>query len=254
MTMHTGGKILRVVQLSDCHLSASMQTPYRGQNADAGLQSLLAAISGWQPDLVLVTGDLSEDASAASYRRLADYLHTLAVPVYALPGNHDDDEVMRRHFPNGPWSGTLFCQLGAWGMVMLRSAVAGRVDGLLDAADVSAAGRWVSARGGLPVLLALHHQPVPVGSPWIDRYGLQSPQALLQLIEHCPQVRCVVWGHVHQACGHGLGQAQLLGCPSTAANSLPGTCEFRLDPAGPACRWLELHPRGELATGLLFAA
>jgi Icc protein len=248
----TQGKALRLVQISDCHLSASAQKPYRGQNADAGLQSLLPAIADWGPDLVLATGDLSEDGSAASYRRLADYFHRLAAPVYALPGNHDVDATMRAYFPDGPWNGVLFGQAGDWGIVLLKSALAGRIDGVVGAADIDEVHKWIRARPGQPLILALHHQPVPVGSAWIDRYGLEAPGALLQLIEDRRQVRGVVWGHVHQAFESRLGQARLLACPSSAANSQPGSSKFVHDPAGPACRWLQLHDHGKIETGLLF--
>jgi hypothetical protein len=49
-------------------------------------------------------------------------------------------------------------------------------------------------------------------------------------------------------CGH----ARMLACPSTAANSRPGTLRFEHDPAGPACRWLQLGAGGTLETGLFY--
>ena len=253
MEFPAGGKPLRLVQISDCHLSASVQTPYRGQNAETGLQSLLPAIAAWQPHLVLATGDLSEDASAASYQRLAHYFRLMDAPVYALPGNHDDDVLMQQYFPDGPWNGPLITQAGHWQLVLLKSALAGRIDGVIGQADIQRVEQWLGAGPKRPVLLALHHQPVSVGSPWIDRHMLAAPGALLQLLERHDRIRAVVWGHVHQAFETRLGRARLLACPSTAANSRVGTLRFAHDPAGPACRWLQLHARGRIETGLLYA-
>jgi Icc protein len=102
-------------------------------------------------------------------------------------------------------------------------------------------------------LLALHHQPVPVNSPWIDCYPLENAVAFWDLIDRHPQVRCVTWGHVHQDFRARRGNAELLSAPSTAANSLPDRDSFTLDLGGPACRWLELDANGRIETGLLRA-
>ena len=90
---------LRVIQVSDCHVPQNPRTPYRGLNADRNLISLLPAMRHWQPDLVLLTGDVSEDGSPASYGRVSAHLSTVGAPALALPGNHDDAAVMRRATP-----------------------------------------------------------------------------------------------------------------------------------------------------------
>jgi len=244
---------LRLVQVSDCHLSADAETRYRGEDPDAGLQALVRSITAWGPQLLLATGDLSEDASATSYRRLAGHLGRVGVPICALPGNHDDDELMRQYFPCGPWDGPRFLTAGAWQIVLLKSSLHGRVDGVISRTDLQRLQQHLRTGSRGPVLLALHHHPVPAGSAWIDRHMLDSPEPLLQLISGHERIRGVVWGHVHQALEETCGRARLLACPSTAANSLSGTLRFELDPAGPACRWLRLGARGGLKTGLLFA-
>lgn len=244
----------RLLQISDCHLSESVATHYRGKSADAGLESLLKAMAAWQPQQILVTGDLSEDASPLAYDRVLQALLSLAVPICALPGNHDEDGLMRRYFPAGPWSGPYVGSAGAWQLVLLKTSIAGRIDGAISPGDIAVLGSLLEAESRRPVLIALHHQPVAVGAAWIDRYMLQDPGVLLRLLEAHEQVRGVVWGHVHQAFASNVGHAQLLACPSSAANSLPATRQFEHDPAGPACRWLLLHADGMLETGLLHSA
>lgn len=250
---HQPGEPFRLLQISDCHLSQDPATLYRGKSADAGLESLLPGIAAWRPHLVLATGDLSEDASAASYQRLGYFFRRLAVPVLALPGNHDDDLLMQQHFPHGPWDGPLVIQAGVWQLILLKSTLAGRIDGAITQADIQSVCLTLGSMPKKLVLLALHHQPVPVGATWIDRYMLQNPGALLDLVEEHEQVVGVLWGHVHQAFETRLAATRLLACPSTAANSKPATEKFEHDPAGPACRWLQLHPQGQIETGLLFA-
>ncbi|MEJ8568762.1 metallophosphoesterase [Elongatibacter sediminis] len=244
---------VRLVQISDCHLPARPGTPYRGGNADDGLLSLVSKVAGRTPDALLLTGDLSEDSSAEAYRRLRAALDPLELPLLALPGNHDRPSDVEAYFANGPWNGPLAQALGGWRIVMLDSTLEGRVEGRLTDDTMVNLEAELARNENSWVLLALHHQPVPVGSRWIDRYRLLDPEPLLDLIEDHPRVRCVVWGHVHQAFESRHGQARLLACPSTAANSLPGQERFTPDPAGPACRWLELHSDGSVRTGLLRA-
>jgi len=239
----------RLAQISDCHVPADPGTSYRGLKADAGLDAVLRAVADWGPDAVLITGDLSEEASEASYERLAEKVGQLGVPVCAIPGNHDLPARMQENFPYGPYDGPFVFEAGGWKLLLLNSARAGRVDGSIAADDLKVLGEVLQDLG--PALLALHHQPVEIGSPWIDKYRLQEPQELLDFVAAHAEVKAVVWGHVHQAFEATVGSARFMSCPSTAANSLPGCERFTHDPAGPACRWHELYPDGRIDSGLL---
>ncbi len=52
-----------IAQVSDCHLSADPQTQYRGINPHHNLKTLMQKVKAMQPDLLLASGDLSEDGS-----------------------------------------------------------------------------------------------------------------------------------------------------------------------------------------------
>jgi Icc protein len=247
-------RLLRIVQVTDCHVPLDPQTAYRGQSADRNLASLLPAIRRWQPDLLLLTGDASEDGSAAAYGRVSAQLSTAGAPVLALPGNHDDAAAMRRYFPLGPWEGPFQRQTRNWQLVLLDSTVPGKVSGRLRPQALEQLEQCLGRGRAEHVLLALHHQPVPVNAPWIDRYALGSADAFLAVVDRHPRVRCIIWGHVHQDFESVRNGVLLLGSPSTAVNSLPNAERFTLDLGGPACRWLELGVDGSIATGLLRAA
>ncbi|WP_419642884.1 metallophosphoesterase, partial [Thiolapillus sp.] len=96
------------------------------------------------------------------------------------------------------------------------------------------------------ILIFLHHQPVPVGSEWLDNIGLDNPQELLSRTQHNPAVKGIVWGHVHQPWEGRLGHMQLLATPSTCIQFAPGQDEFGLDTLPPGWRMLTLGKNGEL--------
>jgi Icc protein len=252
--MRKFASVLRVLQLSDCHVSAGADADYRGQSADRNLASLLPEIRRWQPDLILLTGDVSEDGSAAAYGRVFAKLNSTGAPVLALPGNHDEPAVMRRYFPQGPWDAPLVRDAKGWKLVLLNSTVPQEVSGRLSAESLERLDLALRQGSSKSALVALHHQPVPVQSPWIDRYPLQNPEDLFAVLNRHAGVRCITWGHVHQDFQATRGNMHLLGSPSTVANSLPEKESFTLDLGGPAGRWLELHADGRIETGCLRAA
>lgn len=246
--------MLRIVQISDCHVAADAKADYRGQNADRNLASLIPAVRRWQPDLILLSGDVSEDGSAASYGRVSALLNSAGSPVLALPGNHDVPAVMRHYFPLGPWGSPYTRESKNWQLILLDSTVAGKISGQLSAADLQGLDHLLRRSSAENVLLAMHHQPVSMAAPWIDRYALEAPARLFKVIDGNKRIRCITWGHVHQEFQTERKEVLLLGSPSTAANSLPNTKKFTLDLAGPACRWLVLHAGGTVETGCLRAS
>jgi Icc protein len=245
---------IRIAQISDCHVAADPDALYRGQNADENLARIVHAVRQWQPQLVMVTGDVSEDGSRESYKRTSSLLGRIGAPVMALPGNHDDAVLMSRYFPAGPWDGPYEKEAGDWQLVLLDSTMSGQVSGAFSPRELQQLQQTLSGSDKLYRLLALHHQPVPVGAAWIDRYRLESPQQFLRVVDQTAGTRCIAWGHVHHDFRLERKDCLLFGAPSSVANSLPGTERFTLDPSGPSCRWLELSAVGGVDTGILYPA
>jgi Icc protein len=242
---------LRILQVSDCHVSADPKADYRGQNAGRNLKKMLPVMRAWNPDFVLLTGDVSEDASPASYARVAVMLGTIGAPVLALPGNHDDPDVMQQRFRLGPWRGPYAKEMERWLMVLMDSTEPGMISGSLSQQALEQLDEHLRGSSAEFVLIALHHQPVPVNAAWIDRYALENPGLFFNFVDRDSRIRGITWGHVHQDFRTQRNGVALLGAPSSVANSLPQTRRFTLDLEGPSCRWLELRADGTIDTGLL---
>lgn len=234
----------RIVQLTDCHLYAALDGAKRGFRSWDSLRAVLDAVASEQADLLLLTGDLSEDGSPASYRRLAAWLAELGLPLRALPGNHDDPEAMAAALPKGCMERVL--DLGPWRSVLLHSRVPGQVGGALAAAELERLAAAADAPTHL--LVALHHHVLPVGSAWIDALGLEDPPALRAQLARCSGVRAVLSGHIHQEADQLADGIRYLTCPSTCWQFLPGSATFTIDPRPPGYRVVELADDGSLAT------
>jgi Icc protein len=94
----------------------------------------------------------------------------------------------------------------------------------------------------------MHHQPLPMGSTWLDGVGLRDSAAFLRVIDAHPQVRGVVWGHVHQASDRMRNDVRYLSTPSTCSQFKPGSDFFALDHRPPGLRWLDLRADGGIDT------
>jgi len=245
--------MLRVIQITDTHLYADPARRYYDVDTDATLREVLARIAADEgsADLMLVTGDLVHDESAQGYARLRGYLAALGLPVYCLPGNHDDVAIMRRVLTgDGVSCEDRVCRQG-WQLILLNSTVPGEVGGRLGEGELARLAACLQSRPDLHALVCLHHPPLPSGCAWLDEgLILDNPGALFAELARHDNVRGLLWGHIHQEFDRAHHGLRLLGTPSTMLQFKPGAAEFAIDDKAPGYRWLDLHEDGRLETGV----
>lgn len=245
-------RTLRILQLTDTHLFADREGRLLGQNTRRTLELVLdLAYTNLGPiDLILLTGDLVHDESPEGYRYLQRRLSELGTPYSCLPGNHDLTPVMSDTFHGRALNVESSARCGAWNIVLLDSTLPGEEGGHLDTGQLARLQESLAKRRGDPTLVCLHHQPIPIGSNWMDTMALDNPEAFFAIIDRHPQVRGILWGHIHQDFSALRNGVQLLGTPSTCVQFKPRSLEFALDDITPGFRWLELHPDGRIDTGV----
>jgi len=246
------GDCLKVLQLTDTHLYSGDDSRLLGVNTLESFHSVIDAFleTGWKPDLILATGDLVHDASPHGYHRLAGLLDRFEVPVYCLPGNHDLPQTMRDHLQSDRVSCPQVVDHKGWRLILLNSVIEGEVGGHLEAQELDLLVQALSDNAH-PTLISLHHQPVPVGSAWIDDMGLDNAHELQQVIAGHPQVRGLLWGHVHQQFDDYLNGVRLMATPSTCVQFAPESDEFGVDQQQPGFRLLALMPDGQILSEVM---
>ncbi|WP_256675100.1 3',5'-cyclic-AMP phosphodiesterase [Pseudomonas sp. URMO17WK12:I11] len=237
------------VQLTDPHLFADPGGSMLGLNTRDSLRHVVAQVRREQPDidLLLCTGDLSQDGSSASYEAFRELTAPLAVPTRWLPGNHDEAQVMAQVAPQLVQTVT---DMGAWRIIMLNTAVPGATHGFLQDDQLALLDGALEAAGTRHCLVCLHHQPVDIGCAWIAPIGLRNAQALFDTIDAHPQVRALLWGHVHQEWDELRDGRRLLATPSTCIQFAARSEDFQVSEEQPGYRWLRLHADGRLETGV----
>ncbi len=242
----------RIIQMTDCHLGSAPNATLLGLNTDQSLHDVLELIQAEQQNIAacICTGDISIDGKENSYRRFLSITREyLSCPLAWLPGNHDSSAVMARlEHPNKPANRTL--SVNGWLIILLDSSVPNQTHGELAASEIAFLSETLDANPTSPTLVMLHHQPVPMGSHWIDQHIIDSRKAFWAAIKEHTQVKCVSWGHVHQAFEQHNGAQLLLATPSTCVQFKPQCEEFTIDTSMPGYRWLDLYPDGQIKTGI----
>jgi Icc protein len=240
-----------LVQLSDSHLFAEAAGKLLGLDTQDSLQQVIERVLQEQPqiDLMLASGDLSQDGSLASYQRFRQMTEVLAAPARWFPGNHDDVPAMQAACAGSDLLEPVI-DLGNWRIILLDSSIPGAVPGYLAESQLALLERALGEAPERHHLICLHHHPVSIGCRWMEPIGLRNPEALFAVLEPFSQVRALLWGHIHQEFDQVRKGLRLLASPSTCVQFAPGSEEFQVDTSAPGYRWLRLHADGRLDTGV----
>ncbi|MBR0655739.1 metallophosphoesterase [Plastoroseomonas arctica] len=194
------------LHLTDPHIAPPDELLF-GQDTNARFAAAVAAIAAEAATtpfaFAILSGDLARDGEPDAYRELARMLEALPCPTHLMLGNHDDRAAFAAAFPDTPLDVNGFCQQAfetpAGRCILLDTLTPGAPHGTLCAVRLG----WLAdrlAEGDGPVLLFLHHPPMPIGIPGMDAIRLLDGAALLSVLEpHRARIRHMFHGHTHRA-------------------------------------------------------
>ncbi len=232
--------MMRLVQITDAHLHADKDARSRAGIPWRQFQQVLEAVIAERPDVVVLTGDVSQDETAASYALACQALAGLPCPWFWIPGNHDQLEFMRAEHPI-----LEEVDLEQWRLLLLNTRVEGQPYGELGSEQLSSLAARLEG-DDRPTVIAMHHPPVNVGAVWMDAIGLHDRNAFWQLLSAYPQVKIILFGHAHQAYAqqHTIDGEMIgvYGCPAIVDQFMPGAEDFMIDEASrPGYRIIDMH-------------
>jgi 3',5'-cyclic AMP phosphodiesterase CpdA len=208
-----------LVQLSDLHLCPGED----GTGPAARLEHAVRQVAALQPrpHALLLSGDLADMPSSAAYEQAHELLAPLGLPMHAIPGNHDDRDLLRARFGPAPAPAgapvRFAVSCGPLRLVGCDTSRAGEVAGALGREQLGWLDQTLGQEPEAPTLLALHHSPVLTGVRVMDAIALAAEDrvALEALLDGHPQVQAITCGHVHTAMTTAFAGRPLLICPST---------------------------------------
>jgi len=242
-------KPIEILQFSDLHLLSQPCDTLTGINTEESFRLIIntARKLYWPPDLILLTGDLSQDPEPATYERLRHHLDALSLPCYCLPGNHDKP-IMHQVLNGEKVSCTTQIHIGNWQIICLDSTIPNAEGGFLSDSALQTLIGYLDRFPSKNVLIALHHHPIRIGCTWLDTMVLKNGDELFSVLRDYPRVKAIVCGHIHQEMDYIHHNIRLLGTPSTCFQFKPYASEFALDNKSAGFRPLKLYPNGSIET------
>ncbi len=194
--------LLRILHISDLHFGP----PFVPEAAEAALASAVALA----PDMIVVSGDLTQRARRSQFQDAADYLLRFPkVPLLVIPGNHDvplDRPLERFRNPLGLYQELINQDLNP--VLRLKSAVIVGLDSTAPWLTISN-GRihgwqldfcreiFAGAPADAIKIVVAHHHFAPAPDHLSDRSMLKSKRAIMKFIEL--DVELILGGHLHRA-------------------------------------------------------
>lgn len=239
---------MQLVQVTDCHLLADKhRIGYGGICPYDSLQAVLAQVAELDPEYLLLTGDLSGDGSVDSYKHLQALLQasSLMARTWMIPGNHDDPALMQQFFPQAMTWQRQPIENQYWQVHGLNSFYQGTL-GRVSQTDLETLVERVKAAPDNHHAIAVHHHPVPVNG-WMDRHQWLNRQDFLNAIKALPQIKLVLYGHIHSAIASSFEHIELLACPSSCWQ-WQHSADFAVADESPGFRTISLSPDGRFCS------
>lgn len=234
-----------IAQISDPHIKAGGRLSYRQVDTAGALRQAIHKLNHLtpRPDLLLISGDLVDFGQSQEYATLREILADLRLPVYLIPGNHDDRDKLRTAFPDHSYlfQHPRFIQ---WvvddfpvRLIGLDSTLPGHPHGTLCLERLRWLDETLLQQPARPTLVMLHHHPFISGIGHMDRQRLQNADALVKVIGQHPQVERVLCGHLHRGIQARFANTLAISCPGVSHQvsldlTSEGPSNFHLEPPG----------------------
>jgi 3',5'-cyclic-AMP phosphodiesterase len=237
-----------VAQITDTHLFADGEAKMFGCQTNHTFAAVIAAIAKLQPqpDILLLTGDISQDDTVSAYQYARSLIEPLKIPTYWLCGNHDQNAAAVDELNHGHISSIKSFTQSGWRFILLDSMVAQQPHGELSEQQL----QWFEQElsDDLPTLVAVHHHPIACGLDDMDAIGLRNAEDFLQVVDRHPPIKVILNGHIHQEFATQRHGVNYFGTPSTCIQLKPNQADLEVDDRPPGFRLLRLHPDGKVET------
>ena len=217
-----GGARLLIAQMTDIHIGFDPEARPEELNRTrfrAVLSRLIESPN--QPDLLVLSGDLTDRGDRDSFEKIEALLEQVPCPILPLVGNHDTREGLLHAFPEVLRQGGFIHyvhEAEGLAIVCLDTLEPGRHGG----AFCEARRDWLRGRldglRGTPVVIFMHHPPVASGIDWMDPLPDESwiENFAAAIAGHENRILAIHCGHLHRPLATSFRGVPLMVTPSVA--------------------------------------
>lgn len=245
---------MKIIQITDLHLGCDKNYSTFEVNTYQSARMIVNHIAESHKDLdaLVISGDISDDATKESYSNLLDITDKIDTDIYLMPGNHDSIKEIKECALSNKVNSELYFTHGNWIYFMFNTKKDGSPNGFLKQNEIEIFGDMLSKNKDKYFMVFLHHHPVEIGSPTMDKMIIENANILLDLIQQNELIRGVSWGHIHNVFETDLNKAKLFSTPSTCYQSKPKSETFIIDTGEtPGYRVIYFSSNGNLETQII---
>ncbi|MFT5225124.1 MAG: Icc protein [Polaribacter sp.] len=231
MTLNT----LRIAQITDIHLTENDGDKLQGVDTGESLRRVLGAIGALspRPSLIIASGDLVQTSNSKSYGRLKSIFCDMDLPVYVLPGNHDEAEMIRQHLAGGSVKYQSKVERHGWSILFVDSTIKQEHHGMVSEKEQTLLEGNIGSGLNQPILVALHHPTINSCPSFSCR--LDNNDKFIAYLKGQPSIKAVIAGHTHLAAKDIDADLAQYTTPSTFAQI---THSESADPTGTEDFWI----------------
>lgn len=201
--MSNGKDTVLIAQITDTHVGFE---PEAGENEFnfVRFRNVLGHLLSQpvQPDMLVLSGDLTDGGQPECYRRISELLVDCPFPVHVMPGNHDSREALLEAFPDCPTNdgfAQFAIETDGLRVLCLDSFEPGRHGGAFCETRAAWLSRQLADHPDTPTILFMHHPPVVAGIEWMDPRPTEAWfRRFHDTVRGHRQIVAIQAGHLHR--------------------------------------------------------
>ncbi len=208
-----------VIQISDTHLLEEPKKTYKDRSPYTQLLSAFEHIQKNINDLKLIifSGDLVSDATPKAYQLLSKILNQIEMPIYLIPGNHDNKNLMNQYVQGKNIHQLGEVHLNNWLIVLLDSSTPGAKlgSGRLSISELQRLEKILEDHPQKDILIFIHHPPIVFGAKWFQEICLENRDDFNAIVSEKKNIRAIIFGHAHTQLNTYIKNCLYICSPST---------------------------------------
>lgn len=228
---------IKIGQISDLHIGNDNEL-VQGIDVRSNFKIALKAMEKEELDLLVLSGDLSDNGEIEAYQFVADQMNTYKKPWCFISGNHDNINKMNQIFNIEPDLKN--------GEYYYKKEILNHTIFFLDSSTNYISPEqleWFKTEAKKEkkeFLLFIHHPPCIAGHRFMDaKYALQNIDEVQQLLNQFEKLQYIFSGHYHSTLMAEFGNKKVFVCPSTQMIIDEFTPYFCLNSTRPSWRIIE---------------
>lgn len=183
-------------------------------------------------DIIIITGDLSNDGSASSYELVDNAFCEINKPIFCCPGNHDNIQNLQNTLRHIKYIKDI--NYDNWHFVFMNSVIpdefnpdVNKARGYLNKYDLNNLEKML-LQESYNTVIVMHHPAIePDG--WLNRRLLENKEEFMKIISKYQHVKMVLMGHSHEHYIKSIYNTQYIIAPAIGYAFSASLPKFQID-------------------------